>query len=271
MCRAQSPSKPTIRKTCIVTNSRKKRRTLPALRANAMPAALPRLSLANGTVEALKWLGLALMTGDHVNKYLFNATLPGLFEGGRLCLPIFVFVLAYNLARPGAFDRGAYVRTMKRLAAFGVTASVPYIALGDLTSGWYPLNVLFTLLIITATTYLIEKGGAKNLTAASIMFLIGGSSVEYWWPAIAFGLAVWSYCKWPSIIASVAALLSCAALWFINGNWWALAAVPVVLIASRVDVAMPRLRWAFYIYYPLHLVALWLIRIPMSKAGYLFF
>jgi hypothetical protein len=134
-----------------------------------------------------------------------------------------------------------------------------------------PLNVLFTLLIITATTYLIEKGGTKNLTAASIVFMVGGSSVEYWWPAIAFGLAVWSYYKWPSIIAAVTALLSCAALWFINGNWWALAAVPVVLIVSRVDVTMPRLRWAFYIYYPLHLVALWLIRIPMSKAGYLFF
>ena len=37
------------------------------------------------------------------------------------------------------------------------------------------------------------------------------------------------------------------------------------------ESALPRLRWAFYAYYPLHLAALWLIRIPMSKAGYLFF
>ena len=51
----------------------------------------------------------------------------------------------------------------------------------------------------------------------------------------------------------------------------ALAAVPVVAAAAHVDVRLPRLRWAFYAYYPLHLVALWLIRIPMSKAGYLFF
>ena len=29
-----------------------------------------------------------------------------------------------------------------------------------------------------------------------------------------------------------------------------------------------RSHWA---YYPLHLASLWLIRIPMSKAGYLFF
>lgn len=66
---------------------------------------LPRLFVADGTVEGLKWLGLLLMTGDHVNKYLFNGTLPFLFEAGRLAMPIFVFVLAFNLARPGQIGR----------------------------------------------------------------------------------------------------------------------------------------------------------------------
>ncbi|RYF37261.1 MAG: hypothetical protein EOO38_26620, partial [Cytophagaceae bacterium] len=33
---------------------------------------LPRLVVADGSIEALKWLGLLLMTGDHVNKYLLN-------------------------------------------------------------------------------------------------------------------------------------------------------------------------------------------------------
>lgn len=232
------------------------------------------IHLSDGTVEALKWLGLILMTGDHVNKYLFNATLPGLFEAGRLCLPIFVFVLAYNLARPGALARGVYDRTIKRLVTFGVFASVPFIALNlNHLYGW-PfglLNVLFTLLIITAPAYLVEQGGTVNLAAAGVMFLIGGSSVEYWWPAVALGLAAWSYFKRPSMPAATAALLSCAALRLINGNWWAMAAMPLLLLASCLDLRMPRLRWAFYAYYPLHLAALWLIRIFMSKAGYLFF
>jgi hypothetical protein len=229
------------------------------------------IHLSDGTLEALKWLGLIMMTGDHVNKYLFNATLPGLFEAGRLCLPIFVFVLAYNLARPGAMERGAYVRMIQRLALFGAVASIPFIALGGLVAEWWPFNVLFTLLIITATAYLIEQGGAVNLAAAGVLFLIGGSLVEYWWPAVALGLAAWSYFKRPSMPAATAALLSCAALWLINGNWWAMAALPLLLLASCLDLRMPRLCWAFYAYYPLHLAALWLIRIPMSKAGYLFF
>lgn len=226
---------------------------------------------ANGTIEALKWLALVLMTGDHVNKYLFNGTLPWLFEVGRLALPIFVFVLGHNLARPGTFERGAYLRTIKRLAVFGVVASVPFIALGGLAAGWWPLNVLFTLLVVATCAYLIEKGGTPYLAAGGLVFLVGGGLVEYWWPAVVFGLAVWSYCKRPTWAAAAGALLSCAALWFINGNHWALAAFPLLLAASRVDLPVPRLRWAFYAYYPAHLAALWLIRIPMSKAGYLFF
>lgn len=229
------------------------------------------LHVPDGTVEALKWVALALMTGDHVNKYLFNGTLPFLFEAGRLALPLFVFVLAYNLARPGAFERGAYTRTMKRLAVFGAVASVPFVALGGLAAGWWPLNVLFTLLVVTACAYLVEKGGTLHLVGAGLVFLVGGGLVEYWWPAVAFGLAVWSYRKRPTWAAAAVALLACAALWFINRNLWALASLPLLLVASRVDLPMPRLRWAFYAYYPLHLAALWLIRIPMSKAGYLFF
>ncbi|WP_269800302.1 MULTISPECIES: TraX family protein [Microbacterium] len=82
---------------------------------------------------------------------------------------------------------------------------------------------------------------------------------------------MWSYCKRPTWTAAAVALLALAALWFINRNLWALAVLPLLLVASRIDLSMPRLRWAFYAYYPLHLAALWLIRIPMSKAGYLFF
>lgn len=241
-----------------------------ALRTD-VPSGQPRLTVADGTVEGLKWLALLLMTGDHVNKYLFNATLPYLFEAGRLALPLFVFVLAYNLARPGTLERGVYGRTMWRLALFGAVATVPFVALGGLYAGWWPFNVMFTLLVVTATAYLIEHGGKLHLVAAGGVFLLGGSSVEYWWPAVAFGLAVWSYARRPSWTAALVALLACAGLWFINRNLWAMVTLPVLVLASRVDLRLPRLCWAFYAYYPLHLVVLWLIRIPMSKAGYLFF
>jgi hypothetical protein len=60
---------------------------------------LPRLQLANGSLEALKWLALLLMLGDHVNKYLLHDAVPVLFDAGRLVMPIFAVVLGYNLGR----------------------------------------------------------------------------------------------------------------------------------------------------------------------------
>ena len=97
---------------------------------------LPRLFVSDGTIEAMKWLALLSMTGDHVNKYLFNGTLPFLFEIGRLAMPLFIFVLAYNLVRPGVYESGAYLRIMTRLTIFGLLASPVFIALGGLLDGW---------------------------------------------------------------------------------------------------------------------------------------
>lgn len=206
------------------------------------------------------------MTGDHINHHLFDATLPILYEAGRLSLPIFIFILAYNLARPGTLERGAYGRTMRRLVIFGALASVPFMALGGLMDGWWPLNVMFTLLLITMALYLLERGGL-NIISFVFLVIVGGGIVEYWWPAILFGVAVWRYCKKPSIWPVVTALLSIATLCiFINKNWWAFAAFPLIFGVSRTNFSPPRLPRFFYVYYPLHLGVLWLIRIPM-RAG----
>lgn len=229
------------------------------------------LTISDGAIEVLKWLGIVLMTGDHVNKYLFNGTIPVLYNAGRVALPLFVFVLAYNLARSGALERGVYPRAMKRLALFGVLATPVFCGLGGLWAGWWPLNIMFELMALTGILYLLETPTAGNLVAAVGVFLIAGSSVEFWWPGLAFGVSVWWYYKRLDWVPLVIAFVSLASLWLVNGNLWALTVIPVILVASRLDRRVPRLRWVFYAYYPLHLVALWLVRIPMSKAGYLFF
>lgn len=207
------------------------------------------LVVADGTLEALKWLGLVLMTLDHINKYLFAESLPGLFEAGRLAVPIFCFVLAYNLARPDALRRGVYQRTMQRLALYGLLASPFFIALG----GWWPLNILFMLLVATATTYLLEQGGTVRIMAAVAVFIFGGLFVEFWWPALALCLAGWRYCKAPSKRAAAVLVAAMASLYLINRNHWALAALPVIFAAPYFNIRMPRWRHVFYAYYPAHL------------------
>ena len=234
-------------------------------------SAYPRLGISNGTVEALKWLALALMVGDHINKYLLNGTEAWLYDAGRLAMPLFMFVLAYNLARPGALENGAYGRTMIRLAVAGLIATPAFLALGGLVGGWWPLNILFTLFVLTATLRLIEQGTLQGCVTAGLVFAIGGGLVEFWWPALVFGVAIWSYCKAPSGPALLVAVGACASLAYINGNQWALASLLLVLAAPHINVPFARLRWIFYAFYPVHLYLLWIARIKMSELGYLFF
>jgi hypothetical protein len=49
-------------------------------------------------------------------------------------------------------------------------------------------------------------------------FLIGGGLAEFGWPALAFGLASWSYGKHATSFAAILAVLACATLWLVNGN-----------------------------------------------------
>ncbi len=224
---------------------------------------LPKLLVKDGTIEALKGLALVLMTLDHINKYLFAEKLPFLFEASRLAMPLFVFVLAYNLARPGTRERGGFIRTIKRLALFGTLATPAFIGLGGLVVGWWPLNIMFALLVMTLTLYLIERHTIGSTIAAACVFIVGGSSVEFWWPGITIGTAIWLYCKAPSLSAIMIAIAALAATRVINGNYWALASIPVVVLACFVDVPMPRFQWAFYIFYPLHLWVLW----GITRAG----
>ena len=73
---------------------------------------------------------------------------------------------------------------MKRLALFGALATPPFVALVGLKAGWWPLNIMVTLLVITAALYFVERGGAVRSPIAAGMVLVGGSSVEFWWPAV---------------------------------------------------------------------------------------
>ena len=220
---------------------------------------LPLLRVESGTLEALKWLGLALMTIDHVNKYLLHNSIPALFGAGRLALPIFSFVLAYNLARPTSLAKGVYGRVARRLAIAGVLASVPFIGLGGLAWEWWPLNILFMLLVSTGVMALLDRGGALRLFAAGLLFVFGGAMVELWWPAIVMTLPAWRYVHrptWASLIVWIAAI---ASLYIINRNFWALAALPLIFVTPRLSIAMPRVRSVFYVFYPLHLLVLWIM------------
>lgn len=220
-------------------------------------ASLPPIRLSDGTVEGVKWIALLLMTLDHVNKYLLHEAVKPMFAVGRLALPLFSLVLAYNLARPGALERGVYPRIAARLAIAAAIAEVPFIALGGLAWGWYPFNILVALLMATAIIGLIAAGGGWRLSLAALIFIVGGAMVEFWWPGLAMCVAAWLYCRRPSWAVLLIWIAATAALWMINRNFWALAAFPLMFYLPHAKWSVPRYRYAFYIYYPSHLAVLY--------------
>lgn len=208
--------------------------------------------ISNGTLEAIKYLALILMTLDHVNKFWFKDAYAGLFWAGRVAMPLFAFSLAYNLARPDGLQKGVHVRTIKRLGLYAVAASPIYMLLGNVYYGW-PLNILFLLFIGGSIVYLAEKGGVANICFAALLFIFGGALVEFWWFGIAFFLASWWYCKSPTTFALLGMTAAAAGLYVVNKNMWAMAAVPLIFLAPCIDLKVPRYRHIFYVYYPLHL------------------
>ena len=224
------------------------------------PLALPRLVISDGSLEALKWLALGLMTLDHVNKYLLHDAVPAIFDAGRVVMPLFAIVLAYNLARPGAAQSGAQKRVSARLAIAGAIATLPFVALGGLGWGWWPLNIMATLQVATVAISLFDHGGTLQRVSAWLLLIVGGLFVEFWWPALAVLMAVWCYSRRPTWQALFLGTVGLASLQLVNHNAWALAAVPLVVLASRIDFKVPKTRWVFYAYYPAHLAVIWLVR-----------
>ena len=225
----------------------------------------PPVELSDGAVEAMKWLGLLLMTADHAQKYGMIAV-PGVYEAGRLAFPLFGIVLAYNLARVQSHDRAVYVRVLTRLLAYGVIASIPFIALGGLGFGWWPMNSMGTLAVSVAVMYLLEIRPPFWKIKAAAVFLLGGALVEFWWPGVALCVGAWLYMKHPTGGALLLWLAGTAGLTLINGNGWACASFVVLVgMASVVTIEIPRVSPFFYLYYPAHLAALVLLgfRIPV--------
>lgn len=218
---------------------------------------LPSLKIDDGTVEAIKWLALIFMTIDHVNKYLLHDAYASMFAIGRLTLPLFGFVLAFNLARPGVLEQGVYSRVLIRLAIACAVATVPFTALGGLGWGWWPVNIMGMLLVSTACIYLLHRGGAWRLALAFVVFIIGGALVEFWWPAIAMCVAAWAYCKRPGVLTLILWIAATASLRVVNHNYWAVGALPLIFAASYLHVHLPRFKHFFYTYYPLHLGIIW--------------
>lgn len=217
-----------------------------------------RFTLSSGACEALKWLALVAMLVDHVNTAFFDHAVGWMIPVGRFAMPVFVLLLGYNMARPGA----DLARLLRRLVLVGLVAQ-PFHAVALCGGSWLPLNVLWTFAAAVAVVMLVDR---RQWSTAGAVALLACVLVDYSVVGVGALVVACLHFRTRSAGSLLALALSMAALCAWNGNLYALAGVLAFVVAGTWTLHVPRIRWAFWVAYPAHLALLAVLVMASSSA-----
>ena len=224
----------------------------------------------------LRGLAMFLMLLDH----LWATLIPGniwMTYLGRLAFPIFAFQISEGFSHTS--DRKRYA---KRLFLFGLIAEVPF----DLIYGGtvlYPFhqNVMFTLLLGLLACCAIDRArrertaravlrGALSVAGLFLLSLVG--MVDYGWKGVVTVVAFYLLRDFPlAWLAQIAALVLLNIVlfkgqtipllgWdFPTQGFAVLALLPIWLYNGRRGGGGKTLQTAFYAFYPVHVLVLYLL------------
>ena len=195
---------------------------------------------------------------DHLYYFLHIEELNYLYPLGRLTMPLFAFAFAYGLATQK--DTQPKLPILKRLLVFGLISSMPYVGLRVVMSGWWPLNIMFTLLLSTLIISILTSSIKSRLLISITLFIIGGAFVEYCWAGVALTLSFWWFVRRPNSLSILLIFVSMILLNNFNNSYWSTLALPVIYIASKINFPLPRIKHLFYYLYPIQFGLIWFAR-----------
>ena len=240
--------------------------------------------------SALKLIAVLIMLNDHIGAFLLSnyppAKLP-FFEIPGYTLRLFGFKLfsiaafpvsAYRLSR----DIGriafpifcfliteGFIHTRNRLKyglnlfLFALISEIPWNYVHANSLRYAKQNVYFTLLIgylgICAVEYLKKRPWTQVLALLGLLYLSVVLNADYGWRGYVFILLLWAlrYEKAAQAIAG-----SCWLYW----EWKAcFAFIPINLYNGKRGFIRGTAKYLFYVFYPLHLLILGLIRFRFIK------
>jgi hypothetical protein len=211
-------------------------------------------------LEGAKWLAIVLMACSHAGMALGGEWLWPAFWIGRVCAPIFCFLIVARLAEK-PLDRAP--RYLTRLLAWGIVAQIPY-------SAWtwhYGLhvNVLPTLAFGVGLIWVWEKGYMPAAAALGAAFIVAAGYVDLGLiapPALLAGYLL--YRRSPTAAALIISLFYAAALTYARPAEFiapiiCIMVMPLIALCSLFSSRLVRLPgWAFYAFYPIHIGLIYL-------------
>lgn len=209
------------------------------------------------TSNQLKLLAMLTMTLDHIGVQMFPGVL-WLRIVGRLAFPIYAYMIAEGCAHTR--NRRKYLLQMAGLAL--LCQLVYFFAMGSL---FQCILVTFTLSILLI--YACDTG-SRPLTALALLGvafvtvalprLLPGTdfAIDYGFFGVLVPVAAYlGKTRREKLLFTAGALVVLA--WSVGGiQWYSLAALlPLALYGGQRGKR--RMKWLFYLYYPLHLAAIY--------------
>lgn len=216
----------------------------------------------------LKLIALVSMTIDHIGLQFFPG-MPIFRILGRLAFPIFAYMIAEGCRYTRS--RGRYLLSMAALAF--LCQAVYFVAMGSLY-----MCVLVTFSLSIAVIFCMDRAqqfpnfrntalaaaallGALFLTDFLPMLLPGTDyGIDYGFLGILLPLAVYMGRTQAERLLYTGAVLLAMAVSFGGTQWFGLAALlPLALYSGKRGRL--KMKYLFYIYYPAHLAAIYLLSI----------
>ena len=209
--------------------------------------------------EGLKLIACVTMLIDHVGSLFFPQNL-WLRIIGRLAFPIYCFLLA-----EGAHYTKNPVKYALRLFAGLLLAEIPFdLALyGSLS--WAHQSVMFTLLLAFLMAMVMKKLPLIGKALAVIPFYLAAELLHTDYGGLGILMAavfIISRELPESLLFQTTGVLLVNLSYFSRSfiqPFASLAMVPIALYSGKKASRSKLLQWAFYLFYPAHLLVLWLI------------
>ena len=216
------------------------------------------------TGNQLKLLALLLMTVDHIGLFLFPEHLVFRLIG-RLAMPIFAWMVA-----EGCLYTKNRLRYLLTMLGFGLICQVVYLVFMESLNQCIFITFSMSILIVYAMDYASKKKSFFSLCVMGVAFgavtyichflpgALAGTDFSIDYGMIGVFLPVMIYLGKNKEQKLMAAAMGLAMLSMRYGFWqWpSLLAVPLLALYNG-QRGKRKMKYLFYIYYPLHLVAIY--------------
>lgn len=206
-------------------------------------------------IEILKWLAIIFMVTDHLG---FIYEIDFLRYIGRLAFPLFAYVLVYNYL----FHTSDKKKYIIRLFLFALISQPFYLFVFN------GLNIFFTLGVGLSILYLYEnlKLDKGALILFSVIFFSMLIPISWFLDYKIFGilmiLAYYYYLRFEKgFYLVVLSIYSINFLWNPYLATIGLFSLYIIFLMKDFHIKIRRMnKWFFYIFYPLHLVILYILK-----------